>query len=85
MRGEGEEAGEYSYQVCVECGVKRLFDERLFRGYGSYGYDLHDLIARDRLQRRKRMERIEAHRRTKESQRAVAPNQVPPKNEGEDA
>ena len=35
----------YSYQVCTTCGVKRLFDEHTFRGYGPYGYDLEELIA----------------------------------------
>ncbi len=38
----------YSYQVCLGCGIKRLFDEETFHGYGSYSYDLHELIARDR-------------------------------------
>ena len=51
-----DEHGLYSYQVCMNCGVKRLFDERSFRGYGSYDYDLRHLIARDRLERRRRME-----------------------------
>jgi hypothetical protein len=40
--------GEYSYQVCTGCGVKRLFDEEAFQGYGPYGYDLHELVARAR-------------------------------------
>jgi hypothetical protein len=40
--------GEYSYQVCTGCGIKRLFDEKTFRGYGPYGYDLRELIARAR-------------------------------------
>lgn len=51
-----DEHGHYSYQVCMNCGVKRLFDERAFRGYGPYDYDLHELIARERLARRRRME-----------------------------
>jgi len=37
-----------SYQVCLGCGIKRLFDERAFRSYGPYSYDLNSLIARDR-------------------------------------
>jgi hypothetical protein len=41
----------YSYQVCLGCGVKRLFDEGTFRGYGPYSYNLHELIARDRMAR----------------------------------
>ena len=43
----------YSYQVCLGCGIKRLFDEDTFHGYGSYSYDLHELIARDRAARLK--------------------------------
>jgi hypothetical protein len=41
----------YSYQVCLGCGVKRLFDESTFRSYGPYSYHLHNLIARDRAAR----------------------------------
>jgi len=37
-----------SYQVCLGCGIKRLFDEKAFRAYGPYSYDLSSLIARDR-------------------------------------
>lgn len=40
----------YSYQVCMGCGIKRLFDEELFRAYGPYSYDLTRLIAWDRAQ-----------------------------------
>jgi hypothetical protein len=43
--------GEHSYQVCLECGIKRLFDEKKFRGYGPYGYDAMDLMARERAVR----------------------------------
>ena len=35
----------YSYQVCLTCGAMRLFDERTFRGYGPFRYDLNTLIA----------------------------------------
>lgn len=49
-----DEHGEFSYQVCNDCGIMRLFDEVKFRGFGSYGYDLHALIARARLSRRQR-------------------------------
>jgi membrane-associated PAP2 superfamily phosphatase len=35
----------YAYQVCLSCGVKRLFDEAHFRSYGPFQYDLNDLIA----------------------------------------
>ena len=49
--------GEHSYQVCLGCGIKRLLDEKKFRGYGPYGYDLKELIAREQAirmrQRRK--------------------------------
>jgi hypothetical protein len=36
------------YQVCTGCGIKRLFDEGLFRAYGPYSYDLDQLAARQR-------------------------------------
>ena len=35
----------YSYQVCMGCGIKRLFDEKAFCAYGPYRYDLNGLIA----------------------------------------
>jgi hypothetical protein len=38
-------AGEHSYQVCLGCGVKRLFDEKRFCSYGPLRYGLNDLIA----------------------------------------
>jgi hypothetical protein len=41
---------DHSYQVCLGCGIKRLFDEQSFRAYGPYSYDLHHLIARDQPQ-----------------------------------
>lgn len=34
-----------AYQVCLSCGVKRLFDEQNFRPYGPFRYELNDLIA----------------------------------------
>jgi hypothetical protein len=34
-----------SYQVCTGCGIKRLFDEKEFRGYGRFEYDLDRLIS----------------------------------------
>lgn len=40
-------AQEHSYQVCLGCGIKRLFDENAFRAYGPYSYDLNRLIAWD--------------------------------------
>jgi len=36
---------DHSYQVCLECGVKRLFDEKRFCSYGPFRYDLNELIA----------------------------------------
>jgi hypothetical protein len=40
-------AQKHSYQVCLDCGIKRLFDEAAFRAYGPYSYDLNSLIAWD--------------------------------------
>ena len=55
-----DEHGHFSYQVCNDCGIMRLFDERTFRGMGPYGYDLHDLIAGERLLRMRRMQQAAA-------------------------
>lgn len=41
---------QHSYQVCIGCGIKRLFDEKAFRAYGPFSYDLARLIAWDRNQ-----------------------------------
>ena len=38
---------QHSYQVCLGCGIKRLFDEKAFCAYGAYNYDLDRLIALD--------------------------------------
>jgi len=46
VRSEG-----HAYQVCLGCGVKRLFDEGEFRPYGPFRYDLTELIAWERSQR----------------------------------
>jgi hypothetical protein len=35
------------------CGIKRLFDEDVFRGYGPYSYDLQRLLALDQAKRLK--------------------------------
>ncbi len=40
-----------AYQVCLGCGAKRLFDEKNFRSYGPFRYDLNELIAWQQLQR----------------------------------
>ena len=42
---------QHSYQVCLNCGIKRLFDEQSFRAYGPYSYDLQRLVALDRKRR----------------------------------
>ena len=44
---------EHSYQVCLGCGIKRLFDEDNFRSYGPFSYDLNRLIAWERARRAK--------------------------------
>lgn len=38
---------QHSYQVCLGCGIKRLFDEKAFRAYGPYSYDLDHLVTWD--------------------------------------
>jgi hypothetical protein len=55
---------EHSYQVCLNCGAKRLFDEQAFRAYGPYSYDLHRLIAWDRARQRKAQHAEEAEHRS---------------------
>jgi hypothetical protein len=44
---------EFSYRVCTDCGIIRLFDPVAFRSYGPYGHDLQDLIARERARRQR--------------------------------
>jgi len=39
---------QFSYQVCLGCGIKRLFDEKSFCAYGPYSYDLNRLISMER-------------------------------------
>jgi hypothetical protein len=41
---------EHSYQVCLGCGIKRLFDEQNFRAFGPYSYDLNRLITWRQMQ-----------------------------------
>jgi hypothetical protein len=36
---------QHSYQVCLGCGIKRLFDEKAFCAYGPYSYQLDRLIS----------------------------------------
>jgi hypothetical protein len=45
----------HAYQVCLGCGVKRLFDEGTFRAYGPYRYDLNELIAWSNAEKVKEM------------------------------
>jgi len=42
-----------AYQVCTGCGIKRLFDEDAFRGFGPYSYDLQRLMAYEQARRLK--------------------------------
>ena len=51
------EHGNYSYQVCTDCGAKRLFDEKHFCPYGPYGRDVPELIAEVERRRTERVER----------------------------
>jgi hypothetical protein len=39
---------DHSYQVCLECGAKRLFDEKKFRSYGPFRHDLNEF---DRMEK----------------------------------
>jgi hypothetical protein len=34
----------HSYRVCLDCGIKRLFDEETMRGYGPYSYHTSELL-----------------------------------------
>jgi len=52
----------YSYQVCLGCGVKRLFDEKRFCSYGPYRYDLNELIAWTGIKERSSPAGPHAHR-----------------------
>jgi hypothetical protein len=51
---------ESSYQVCLNCGIKRLFDEKNFRSYGPYSYDLERLISWERARRLRQREHEDA-------------------------
>lgn len=57
---------EHTYQVCLGCGIKRLFDEQGFRGYGPYSYDLQRLIAWERSRRSK------LHRSEEDAERSAS-------------
>jgi hypothetical protein len=57
--------------VCTDCGIKRLFDDKLFREYGPYGYDIEELIAQDRAKHIDRIRRLEARKKKVVSESAV--------------
>ena len=44
---------DHAYQVCLDCGVKRLFDETRFCSYGPFRYGLNELIAWEKGKRAK--------------------------------
>ena len=69
-----DEHGDFSYQVCMDCGIMRLFDERKFRGVGPYGYDLHALIAGERRLRLQRMQRA-AQQKSKLGEKSRVPDE----------
>jgi len=54
----------HSYQVCLNCGIKRLFDDKNFRSYGPYSYDLVRLIAWDKARQQKQAEAEPTEHRT---------------------
>jgi hypothetical protein len=54
----------YSYQVCLSCGIKRLFDEEAFRAYGPFSYDLNRLISWASARERKLREAEPGEHRT---------------------
>jgi hypothetical protein len=54
---------EHSYQVCLGCGIKRLFDEKSFCAYGPYSYDLNRLVSWDNDRRAKIAAEDSAQRR----------------------
>ena len=37
----------HSYRVCLDCGIKRLFDEQTLRGYGPYSYHINHLLGQE--------------------------------------
>jgi len=54
---------QHSYQVCLGCGIKRLFDEKSFCAYGPYSYDLNKLISWDLDQQAKEAGDESVHQR----------------------
>jgi hypothetical protein len=53
----------HSYQVCLTCGAMRLFDEKTFRSYGPFRYDLNTLIAWEKS-KHERLHLIASRKRT---------------------
>jgi hypothetical protein len=53
----------FSYQVCLTCGAMRLFDEKTFRGYGPFRYNLNTLIALEKS-KRERIRLVASQKRT---------------------
>jgi hypothetical protein len=51
-----------AYQVCLGCGIKRLFDDEAFRAYGPYSYDLNRLIADDQRRSKEELPASARHR-----------------------
>ena len=67
----------YSYIVCTNCGIKRLFDEKHFEEYGPYGYDLEVLIAQDRAKHIERIRRIERKAAARAERETPTPEPAP--------
>jgi hypothetical protein len=71
----------HSYQVCLECGVKRLFDEEHFCSYGPSRYDLAELIAWKRTHppHSHSLPRLASSRNDVIGSEIVAPRIIPPR------
>jgi hypothetical protein len=70
---------EHSYQVCLECGVKRLFDEKRFCSYGPFRYDLNELIAWERARNQKPAKRESVRPPEPLPPTIIPPAIIPPK------
>jgi hypothetical protein len=68
---------DYSYQVCTKCGIRRLYDDKLLRAFGPAGYDLHDLIARDRAAHIRWLQKQEAKQQRARKKEESAPHGIP--------
>jgi hypothetical protein len=64
---------EFSYQVCTSCGIKRLYDAKGFHAFGPFGYDVHELIARERAARLRRRRLQEEVLKRRQAQAAKEP------------